>query len=383
MSWGVLRAALDLFFASRPAEPAILFYGGEPLLELPLMRRAVRHATRLASPRDGVRFALSTNGMLLGREAAGFLASHRIGTQISFDGSRAAQEIRSPGTFDRLDGMLDRLRVEQPDLFEKDASVAVTLTARMIPHLADSVRHLLRKGVRAIDVSPIATHDPDWSRARRSELEREMGKVFRECLSHYERTGRVPVRLFRKEGREGTRRRRGARCTAATGESLAVDVDGSAYGCAALAESYQRFPPSPLVDRLRAMRLGDLRDPAFPDRLADHPRVARAARIFHAPEAKYSSYGRCRDCPILDRCRICPLSTCFIPGNSDPDRVQDLGCAFNRIAHSWRDRFPRQPDEAEVLTGRAPVPGLLRELIAAVGDEPARPALRGRGRRGS
>ena len=41
MDWAVLRSALDVLLRSGHPAPVLSFYGGEPLLEFPTIRRAV------------------------------------------------------------------------------------------------------------------------------------------------------------------------------------------------------------------------------------------------------------------------------------------------------------------------------------------------------
>lgn len=109
------------------------------------------------------------------------------------------------------------------------------------------------------------------------------------------------------------------------------------------------------------MRMGDVRDAAFPRRLALYPEAARAAGIFNGKHLKHSSYGRCGECRYLSECSVCPTSIGHIPGNTDH------ACAYQLVSLAYKDRFPRQPTEVEILTGRAPAPQLLRELLAFTG----------------
>jgi hypothetical protein len=152
-------------------------------------------------------------------------------------------------------------------------------------------------------------------------------------------------------------------CGIARGEALAVDVDSSVVGCTTLAESVQEFPFTFLKSRAASMRLGDLRDPSLPARLAKFPEVVRAAGIFSNKRKKYSSYGRCGDCRHLGDCMVCPVSIGHAPGNTDIHRVPDLPCAFQLVTRKHRARFPAQAGHLELLTGRAPIPELVGELM--------------------
>lgn len=351
LCWETLRVALDLLLESSSRQLEVVFLGGEPLLEMDLIRRAIAHVGSRHRRQQRVHFSLSTNGLLLDREAARFLARHRVKVQLSFDGNRPAQEERAPGTFERLDRLLDRLRREQPAFFRR-LRVASTLTSANLPYLAESVRYFLAMGVSDLSIAPVVTHDPGWRVGGEEAMARQLVRVYRLCLDHYRRTGEVPLVLFRRGTAEAQPEAPGeSLCRAGRGRALAVDVDGQAYACAVFAGSYQRFPTPFLRDRAERLCMGDIRAADFPRRLEELPEAARRTGIFHGAEARYSSYGRCRDCRFLGSCAICPAAIGHIPGNSDPHRVPDFSCAFHRMALTCRERFPVQPTALQVLTG--------------------------------
>ena len=97
---------------SQNSELSLSFYGGEPLLALPLIKRAIRHVESAKQPKQETDFNITTNGLLLDRDTVRFLARHGVDTTISCDGIESAQELRSPCTFCRLDRVLRASRVE-------------------------------------------------------------------------------------------------------------------------------------------------------------------------------------------------------------------------------------------------------------------------------
>jgi sulfatase maturation enzyme AslB (radical SAM superfamily) len=366
MDWDTLRASLDLLLGSRQPEVRLLFLGGEPLLEFPLIRRAVEYVDAARPRRLRVHYDLITNGTLLGEEQAAFLEEHDFEVQLSFDGVAPAQRLRGHSTFAVLDRLLDRLHDERRILFARRLSVAMTLLPETIPHLADSVEYFIRKGVKEISVGPAITHQPGWRDELMEELGRQYARILQVSLRHYRRTGEVPFKLFRKDGHDVTHGPEGSSiCSAGRGSEAAIDVDGQVHGCVMFAESYQTFPGAFLRTRLQAMRMGDVRSPDLSRRLTVYPETARAAGIFHDKRDKYSSYQRCGVCRFLESCSVCPVSSGHVPGNSDPNRIPDFQCAYNLVSLEYRARFPRQASAAEILTGRAPVPRGMRALLAA------------------
>ncbi len=73
------------------------FFGGEPLLNLPVIRRTVEYA-RQAGERSGktFTFSLTTNASLVDEAAVDFLRANRFEITVSFDGTAPAQDKHRP-----------------------------------------------------------------------------------------------------------------------------------------------------------------------------------------------------------------------------------------------------------------------------------------------
>jgi hypothetical protein len=182
-------------------------------------------------------------------------------------------------------------------------------------------------------------------------------------VRHYRRIGEVPFQLFRRERRGSAPEwQKVSMCGVGRGETPAVDVDGQVHGCLMFVDSYQKFPTTFLRTRLGAMRMGDLRDPRLPQRMAAYPSAAKAAGIFHNKQDKYSSYARCGECRFLATCSVCPVSIGHQLGNTDPNRIPDFQCAYNLVSLKYRERFPFQPRARERLS-QGPMSAELRARL--------------------
>lgn len=355
MEWETLRKAADLLLASRHRRLTLLFVGGEPLLEFPLIQQAVEYVERHCPPGKKVQFDILTNGTLLRSEQADYLARHRFIAQLSFDGVPAAQDIRGRGTFVVLDRLLDRLRSDHPRFFAR-LSVSLTLLPATVQYLPASIDYFLEKGLREVAIAAAFTHQAEWSQERIAELDHAFHQVYRSCLRHLAHTGLEPLVTFRQEGHDPTTRpATRSMCGVDRAEIVAVDVDGQVHGCLLFVPSYQSFPSAFLQTRLEAMRLGGLDSAGLRERFAAYPAAVRAARIFHDKQDKYSSYGRCGECRFLSRCGVCPISIGQQAGNPDPHRVPDWQCAYNLVSLEYRERFRRR-----VAARKARLPAVLR-----------------------
>lgn len=349
MSWNTARAAIDLLLRSRHPVVELRFSGGEPLLEFPTVRRAVEYAKSMCPPGKRVNFGLSTNGLLVTEEVASFLAGNRFDVQLSFDGVAGAQDVREKGTFAVLDRLLDSLRQKHPTFYRRHLTICITLVPQALRYLARSVDYFLGKRVGRISLTPTISGCEGRNGDFEDPLEVEFARIYESSHSHLQRSGGVPVLLFRKRQEPSPAASPGmASCNLIRGTDPAVDVDGRVIGCEVLAPSHPRFPSTLLRSLSEAALSGRLGDSDLEACYEELPDRARRTGIFDHGEKRYSSYGRCGDCEYRDRCGVCPVASAYIPGNVDPNRVPDFQCVFNRIALKYRDRFPAQPRPPQV-----------------------------------
>ncbi|HVO76775.1 MAG TPA: radical SAM protein [Candidatus Bathyarchaeia archaeon] len=347
MPWETLRASIDLILHSRSKNVYLYFTGGEPLLEFAMLRRAVEYVEANRPAEKQVNYGITTNGTLLSQDTASFLENHLFDVQLSFDGVADAQDRRAPGTFALLDSLLDRLRDAHADFFRHNVTVGITITPSTIVHLPVSVDYFLGKGAEKISVSPSLVWDPAWRTERIAELDAAFARVFDSSMRHLRTASKVPVLAFRNHGASMCHEEGRPMCGIVQGHGMAVDVDGHAYGCATIAGSYQRVASPFMRDTLESMRMGSIHDHAFAERYASFPEAARRAGMFDRKERKYSAYRRCAECDAFTACSVCPVCIGSMPGNTDPDRMNDFCCAVSLASLKYREHFPRErgPDD--------------------------------------
>ncbi len=360
MQWETLKAGVDLA-AGGKSGTTLIFSGGEPLLEFEHLRRVVDYAESIPLPAKNIRYRLNTNGLLLTAVIADYLDAHKFSVQLSFDGIAAAQDYRGNRTFAALDGLLDSLRCGYPNLFRHRLQVVMTLTPLAIRHMARSVEYFIEKEVAEISIVPGIAPQMEWATENIAELEQQIEKIAEISRRHLDRTGHVPVLIFRKAFADDTGGNGGHRlCGGLRGTSLAVDVDGQVYGCPFFAESYQEFPAGSLMADLKVLRMGDVREPGLLDRCDAAARAARSIIPSNWAVLRYSSYSKCCECPYAAGCSICPVSIWSKQDDNDPFRVPDFVCAFNQVVLKYRQRFPCAP-------------GAIRDLLPPDGSDPIEP----------
>lgn len=365
MPWVVLRRAVELVAASGDARPVLVLYGGEPLMARNLVERAVLLARKLEHADRPVSIRLPTNGTLLDLELVDFLDENKVEVQLSIDGIHAAQALRSPGSYSILDDLLHDLREHRPAFLRDRVRAAVTVSSAAVTHLSDSIEYLSGFGFGEVTMTPLFSDDPGWTDTCTETLDQELDIIRTRCAWRLQETGQIsflPLRRYR-QGIQPHPGEGDTICTAPDGSRLTIDVDGSLAPCLLVAPSIAPDPPSPLAETLARLTRGAIEDPWNPTTLTGFQSDCRSTGLFHDREKKYASWGRCRDCEYRDDCRPCPVATAWIPGNTDPDRIPDHLCAFNRTLAAHRRRMPAAATDLEKLRGEAPLPRALQRLL--------------------
>lgn len=89
MSWDIARLALDNYLSHNKNARGkwISFFGGEPLLNVSLIKKCVAYVKEEKDCHN-IEFGLTTNGFLLKGDVADFLASENFSVYVSLDGPR-------------------------------------------------------------------------------------------------------------------------------------------------------------------------------------------------------------------------------------------------------------------------------------------------------
>lgn len=232
MSVETALASVDHLFdrAGNAPEVSITFFGGEPLLNWPVVEAVVGHA-RAREAETGIRvgFSMTCNGTLLDAAKSDFLVANRVSVLISIDGDAAAHDGNRPqkggrGSHAQIVSKTEPLRNAR----KLSARATVTPNNAAIDRQVD---HLLKLGFRGVAFSPaldmmtpeaFAELDAAYDRL----IDRFAGLVEAGQFAQAARLRNIYALLERIH----SGRRKTHFCGAGT-NMMAVDKDGEFYPC--------------------------------------------------------------------------------------------------------------------------------------------------------
>lgn len=125
MNWDVAKKAIDfLFEKSRDSlEVNIGFYGGEPFLEFPLIKKCINYAESIFETKN-INFYATTNASVLSDDIVNYLVSHNFNLRVSLDGPEDIQDKHrrclktGRGTYKQVIDNIMNIKEKYPDYFQ-------------------------------------------------------------------------------------------------------------------------------------------------------------------------------------------------------------------------------------------------------------------------
>lgn len=141
MSWDVARKAVD-FFLSRAKKNGCFrvdFFGGEPLLAFPMIKRVVKYLNdKLSQRNQELMIAITSNGTIMTEEIVDFLSENDALLQFSIDGSKEMHNRNrkfrksGKGSFDSIIKNLQLISNRNHDFFLNNLRLKAVITTGSI-----------------------------------------------------------------------------------------------------------------------------------------------------------------------------------------------------------------------------------------------------------
>ncbi|MFA5353372.1 MAG: radical SAM protein [Thermodesulfovibrionales bacterium] len=236
MPEAVAETTFRRFFTRPGGIYSVGFYGGEPLLNFPVIKRAVEIGEALKKERGiEITYGITTNGTILDEEMTGFMAAHSFSVTVSLDGPGEVNDLHrrykgaeGGSVYERALENIRRL---------KDAGVRVTIKGTLaggaVHSFESSLAHLEGLGVEVAILTPVNVRPGNQAFISDEKymdfVERYAGLIRRDFMDIEERKGRWTEQTFTIIANLLTKRRLLRHCNA--GHDVAVTADGSVYAC--------------------------------------------------------------------------------------------------------------------------------------------------------
>jgi len=192
MPLDIAKRAIDFAYSHTPQDEDvdIGFFGGEPLLEYPLLvplTNIIKSDTRYDPCR--VKLGLTTNGTLLTAEMVRFFQDNGIASTISCDGPPAMQDrFRHYADGSKTSPLVEEaIRLSVAIRGGNDTSVNAVFGPYNIEHLTDVVDYFSSLGVLQITLS--ADYGAHWTEADLAKIPASYGSLAKRYVNYY-REGR-------------------------------------------------------------------------------------------------------------------------------------------------------------------------------------------------
>ncbi len=244
MSEETARRSVDFLLANSGTHKSVtvVFFGGEPLMNLKLIRRLVDYANEAgAKAGKEVEFTMTTNATYLTSEVIDFLSQQRIGVSVSIDGPKQYHDLRR--TYKNGLGSYDFIRPRVLELLSRHKTRPIAARATLthgVTAVEECFWHLKEMGFHEVGFAPVtsASHDefalsPDEMWQVMNEF-RKLANVYVERALRNEHLGFSNVSNVLSELHAGIVK--AYPCGAGLG-LLGVGADGDLYLCHRFSES--------------------------------------------------------------------------------------------------------------------------------------------------
>ncbi|SDC01654.1 quinohemoprotein amine dehydrogenase maturation protein [Ruegeria marina] len=239
MAFDTAVKSVELLLKENPGRDSynVVFFGGEPLSNLPLIRQVVDWAEpHFAALGKKVDFSLTTNATLLNEQIVDWLDAHRFGLTVSMDGPKALHDLnrKTVGGKGTYDTVAAKVRMLLSRYRSKPVGARVTLTAGVtqIHAIWDHLKNDL--GFAEVGFSPVTSGEMDAFNLNGDELHevfegmKSLGQLFLQEAIAGRNIGYSNMHQLMQDLWEG--RSKALPCGAGVG-MLAVNHDGALNLC--------------------------------------------------------------------------------------------------------------------------------------------------------
>jgi uncharacterized protein len=174
-----LSARKEMVFAT--------FYGGEPFLNLPVIKQV--HAYLKKALKERIFFSITTNGTLLDHEAREFVVENHIHLSVSVDGDRVTHDrnrkfVNGKPTFDKIIRNLECLKMADETYFNQFLDFSITVTKGCDYKQLDDFFSNYRNSIKISPVMFYGSRNIEPTMGTTVNMDYVIEKFIEGCLTH-------------------------------------------------------------------------------------------------------------------------------------------------------------------------------------------------------
>ncbi len=290
MNWETCKNAIDFFLDNSYKNISIDFSGGEPLLNFPIIEKAVEYSKKKAVEMNkNILYSIITNGSLVSEKIVDFFGKYRFSVQYSFD-SILQNSQRKKRTFNQGLKLLQRLTADT----NIDLLATPVFTSKSVNKMFSSLVYLKEKGAKNIELSLDLTHR--WNIQSRKKLKFQFSLIKNMEIENFKKEGKTLLTLFSDKKDPGIHG-----CSAGSSQ-ISVSPAGDIWGCPAFTHfkwtKADHMTPDEFV-------FGNINKTPKENIQKNYIDTILNYKQFRT-DNYYTDKSRCFLCKFLEECSLCP-----------------------------------------------------------------------------
>jgi len=176
MTLETAQKSIEFFLGSKGKDKILKIYGGEPLLNFEVIKKAVFYAKKTARKKNkNLTLSLCTNAVLLNPVHVDFFKKNKFQLAISFDGSKQTHDKfrkfpNGTGTFDKI---TENFKFLFKNINRRDMAANMAVVPSEAKNMFKNFKYILNTGFDTLNIEPIYGFEK-WTINKHKQFQKEM-----------------------------------------------------------------------------------------------------------------------------------------------------------------------------------------------------------------
>lgn len=204
MDWHTAKRGVELLLKTKGKKKLLKIYGGEPLLNFPLIKKIVPHAEKLALKYGKeLTVTICSNMVLFNAENLKFIKKHEVSLALSSDGKPESHNLnRRFKTGKESAGIIEsKLELLLEKVSKEKLAINLTVPNELVSELFENFKYLTALGANTFNVEPIMSDA--WKKQEIVVFRRQFQKILDWVIASAEKGNFIFITQINRELRYG------------------------------------------------------------------------------------------------------------------------------------------------------------------------------------